>query len=71
MAYAVRNYGKGKLEGDPNQLHDNEYVMFDEYVADSFDELPTDGVKLGDRAMFNDGGSIGIAVYFTEGWVKG
>lgn len=71
MAYVVLNYGKGKIVNDPNQLHDDEYVMFDEYIADSFDELPTEGVKIGDRAMFNDNGKIAIAMYFTGGWVRG
>ena len=71
MAYAVRNYGKGKLEGDPSHIYDNEYVTFDEYIADSFEELPTEGVKIGDRAMFPDGDKIGIAMYFSTGWLKG
>ena len=67
MAYAIRPYGKGSITVDTS----TDYVMFDEYIADSFDELPTEGVKIGDRAMFKDSGSIGIAVYFTGGWVKG
>lgn len=70
MSYAVRNYGKGKLESDPNTIHDNEYVTFDEYIADSFEELPVKGVKIGDRAMFHDGEKIGIAMCFSAGWVS-
>lgn len=70
MAYAVRNYGKGRLESDPNTIHDNEYVTFDEYIADSFKELPVKGVKIGDRAMFHDGEKIGIAMCFSAGWVS-
>ena len=71
MAYVVRNYGKGKLVNDPNHINDDEYVMFDEYIADSFEELPTEGVKIGDRAMFVEDGQIAIAMYFTTGWIKG
>ena len=66
----MRNYGKGKLESDPNTIHDNEYVTFDEYIADSFEELPVKGVKIGDRAIFHDGEKIGIAMCFSTGWVS-
>ena len=71
MAYVVRNYGKGKIVNDPNNINDDDYVMFDEYIADSFEELPIEGVKIGDRAMFVDNGKIGVAMYFTTGWLKG
>jgi hypothetical protein len=67
MSYAKHQYGKGSTVIDSKV----DYVMFDEYVADSFEELPTEGVKIGDRAMYNAGGSLGIAVYFSTGWVKG
>jgi hypothetical protein len=67
MSYAKHQYGKGSTVIDSKV----DYVMFDEYVADSFDELPTEGVKIGDRAMFVEDGKIAIAMYFTTGWIKG
>ena len=71
MSYSKHQYGKGLIVNDPNTISDDEYVIFDEYIADSFEELPTEGAKIGDRAMFNDNDSIDIAVYFSTGWVKG
>lgn len=70
MGYAVHSYGKGKLEGDPSHTRDDEYVLFNEYIADSFDELPTKGVKLGDRAMFVEGTTMGIAMLVSQGWTS-
>lgn len=67
MAYAIRPYGKGSITVDTS----TDYVMFDEYIADSFEELPVEGVKVGDRAMFVEDGKIAIAMYFTTGWIKG
>lgn len=42
---------------------------YNEYIADSFEELPLDA-QFGDRAIFNDGEKIGIAMYFSAGWVS-
>lgn len=67
MSYAKHQYGKGSII-DNSKV---DYVIFDEYVADSFEELPTVGVKIGDRAMFVEDGKIAIAMYFSTGWVKG
>lgn len=71
MSYAKRNYGKGVIVGDPSTIIDDEHVMFDEYISDTFEELPTEGVKIGDRAMFIEDGKIAIAMYFSNGWLKG
>ena len=43
---------------------------YNEYIADTFDELPTDAT-FGDRAIFNDNGVMKIAIKFTDGWIKG
>ena len=66
MSIAKHQYGKGSTVIDSKV----EYVVFDEYIADSFEELPTEGVKIGDRAMFVQDGKIAIARYFTTGWVR-
>lgn len=67
MVYAMNKCGAGYI------VEDGEFknVTFHEYVADSFEDLPNVGVQIGDRAMFNNNGSIGIAIYFTTGWIKG
>lgn len=67
MAYSKNKHGVGYIIDGTNVSN----VTFHEYVADSFEELPTDGVNVGDRAMFPDGDKIGIAMYFTTGWLKG
>lgn len=67
MAYSASKYGSGYKNSDGKIEH----CMFYEFVADSFEELPTEGVQIGDKAIFNDNGSLGIAMYFTTGWVKG
>lgn len=43
---------------------------YNEYIADTFDELPSNA-DFGDRAIFNDNGTMKIAIKFTDGWVKG
>lgn len=68
MAYAANKCGSGYK----NINGKFEHCMFYEYVADSFEELPVEEeVQIGDKAIFNDNGSLGIAIYFTTGWVKG
>lgn len=46
---------------------------YNEYIANTFEELPTaeQGAVLGDRGYYKDGESIGIAMYFDGGWIKG
>jgi hypothetical protein len=70
VGYSINQFGKGVLINDPSHISDDEYVVFSEFTADSFEELPTEGVKLGDRAIFNDNGKLAIAVFFTGGWVR-
>jgi hypothetical protein len=41
-----------------------------EYVADSFEDLPKNA-DFGDRAIFNDNGILNIAIYLSNGWVRG
>lgn len=71
MSYSKHQYGTGIIVNEPNNIKDDEYVIFNEYISDSFEELPTEGVKIGDRAMFVEDGKIAIAMYFSTGWVKG
>ena len=59
MAYTISEYGR----------HFKPYKDYNEYIADSFEDLPTDA-KLGDRAIFNDNGVLNIAIRFTDGWVR-
>jgi hypothetical protein len=42
---------------------------YNEYIADTFDELPTDA-QFGDRAIFNDNGVMKIAIRFSDGWIR-
>lgn len=46
---------------------------YNEYIANTFEELPTadQGAMLGDRGYYKDGETIGIAMYFDSGWLKG
>lgn len=46
---------------------------YNEYIANTFEELPNaeQGAVLGDKGYFKDGETIGIAMYFDGGWVKG
>ena len=60
MAYAISEYGRDYKP----------YKNYNEYISDSFDELPIDA-QFGDRAIFNDNGVMKIAIKFTDGWVKG
>ena len=41
-----------------------------EYVADSFEDLPKNA-DFGDRAIFNDNGTLKLAIYLSDGWVRG
>lgn len=38
------------------------------YAVDSFEDLPKKA-NLGDKAIFNNNGSLNIGVYFSEGWI--
>ena len=57
--YKISEYGYTKTQ----------VKNYNEYIADSFEELPTDA-NFGDRAIFNDGGVMKIAIYFTDGWIR-
>lgn len=67
MVYAKNKCGTGYIVKDGKPLD----ITFHEYIADSFEDLPKEGVNLGDRAMFVEDGKITIAMYFKSGWVKG
>ena len=59
MAYMISEYGR---QFKP-------YKDYNEYIADSFEELPLDA-QFGDRAIFNDNGTMKIAIKFSDGWVR-
>ena len=63
MSFKTLEYGRNKIQ----------VKNYNEYVANTFEELPTSeqGAKLGDKGYFKNGDSIGIAMYFDGGWVKG
>ena len=67
------NENYSPLVSSRNKNKSYEIKDYNEYIANTFEELPTaeQGAMLGDKGYFKDGETIGIAMYFDGGWAKG